>query len=410
MNSLSIIIPAYNEENAILSIIHRTKSAAKLIQGKLNLSFVEILVVNDGSFDKTFDLIQNQSGIKIISYKNNRGYGYAIKRGFELANGTIVGFLDADGTCDPGFFISLCEPIISNHADITLGNRLTETSKMPFIRKLGNRIYAIILQILAGRIVRDTASGIRAIRKSVLPLLYPLPDGLHFTPAMSAKALFDSDVRIKEIKMHYEERIGESKLHVVRDGIRFFKIIFLTAIAYKPQKIYNSLVIFFLFIAGLYSIKPLIYYFQNRRIEDFMYFRLSAITIFLIVSCVCFGLGLINQKLTFLRKRKPKQTEGFFEKNIGLSGIILLACGIGLNYQGVITYLLYQRVYLHWVYVLCGGSLGILGLIMIFIRIISQGIDFIKEINDYTERTIQNVTSFENENNLKVIINDAPSK
>ncbi len=402
-HSLSIIIPAYNEEQAIEAICKRASLAVPELRRQLDLEFVEIIVVNDGSIDGTLSILQRQTGIKVISYPDNRGYGYAIKRGFELAGGSLVGFLDADGTCDPQFFALLCAPIIQDQADMTLGNRMSATSRMPPIRKLGNRIYALILRILAGKVVHDTASGIRVIRRSILAHLYPLPDGLHFTPAMSAKALLDPTLRIAEIPMHYEERVGESKLKVWKDGFRFLRIILLTAIAYHPRNIYRIPVVMGLITAGIYSVSPIRYYLAFHRIEDPMYYRLSTITILLILSSIFWGVGVLNDKLTYLRLGKPTQAPTHFDRYVGWTGIALVLAGIGLNSQGIMTYLLYRKVYLHWVYILCGGTWVILGFILLFIKIISAGIDFIREINDYQDCMPLDQSEFERKHQLRVM-------
>jgi glycosyltransferase involved in cell wall biosynthesis len=214
---LSIVIPALNEEQAIASIIERCLSARDTIIRDSAVTSVEIIVVSDGSTDRTVEIASGYSDIKLIVFERNRGYGAAIKRGFAEAAGNIVGFLDADGTCDPLFFADLCRALVEENADVALGSRMSATSKMPRIRRLGNRIYALILSALSTRNVTDTASGMRIIRREALTQLYPLPDGLHFTPAMSARVLLEDKLTLVEVPMPYAERIGRSKLSVLRD-------------------------------------------------------------------------------------------------------------------------------------------------------------------------------------------------
>jgi hypothetical protein len=97
---------------------------------------------------------------------------------------------------------------------------------------------------LSNRVVTDTASGMRVIRRDVLERLYPLPDGLHFTPAMSARVLCDEHLDIVECPMAYAERIGESKLQVFRDGMRFLRTIFEMTLMWQPAR---------LFVAGAFA-------------------------------------------------------------------------------------------------------------------------------------------------------------
>ena len=223
---LNIVIPALNEEDAIASIIERSLAARHTIIQDSPVIDVEIIVVNDGSTDRTAEIAARYDDVRLISFEKNRGYGAAIKRGFAESSGEIVGFLDADGTCDPVFFATLCRALLEERAAIALGSRLGPDSQMPRVRRLGNRVYALILSALSNRVVTDTASGMRVIRREMLRHLYPLPDGLNFTPAMSARALMDNRLKIVECPMAYKERIGESKLHVVKDGMRFLRTIF----------------------------------------------------------------------------------------------------------------------------------------------------------------------------------------
>jgi glycosyltransferase involved in cell wall biosynthesis len=403
MTSLSIILPAYNEEEAIISSIRRAKASVEKIKKELSLDPIEIIVVNDGSSDKTLSLAQEERGITIITYPKNRGYGAALQTGFAYASGDLVGFLDADGTCDPDFFIDLCKPIIEDRADIVLGNRLTKSSEMPYVRKVGNILYAELLKFLAGRVVNDTASGMRVIRKATLPLLYPLPNGLDFTPAMSAKALLDPEIRIEEIHMVYKERIGKSKLNVVKDGIRFLSVILQTTFAYRPKLVYNVFTVACVLIALGYFISPLLYYIRFRGIEDYMYYRLSTITVLFIVAALTFNLGLINQRITMLRNRRILTDDSYFARYSGLFGFGLILAAVLLTHQGIFSYILTGKVYLHWVYILVGEFLSVLGLIFIFSKILYTTIKFIKIINIAHPHDTEGIRDFETTHSCKVI-------
>jgi len=167
---LSIVIPAFNEEASIESIIKRSLCARKKIMAKSSITEIEILVVSDGSTDRTVELASPFRGqIKLIVFKENRGYGAAIKEGWDLSKGDLLGFLDADGTCDPEFFGQLLETLESEKVDVVLGCRLNAYSKMPAIRRMGNRIFALLLSILSFTRVRDVTSGMRVVRRSSLP-------------------------------------------------------------------------------------------------------------------------------------------------------------------------------------------------------------------------------------------------
>jgi len=235
---LHFVIPAYNEEQSIASIIERSLAARQTIIANSPVDEVEIGVVSDGSTDRTVNIAQRYTDqIKLIVFEKNRGYGAAIKEGWRQSDADFLGFLDADGTCDPNFFATLCQALEQDKSDVALGNRMHTRSKMPLVRRIGNFLFAVILTTFASERVKDTASGMRVIRRSSLPKLIPLPDGMHFTPAISARAILDKDLQVSERDMPYHEREGESKLKVWKDGVRFLEVICEAAFLYRPFRL-----------------------------------------------------------------------------------------------------------------------------------------------------------------------------
>jgi len=363
---LSIIIPAYNEEEAIATIIERTLAAREHIIQESQVSDVEVIVVNDGSTDKTAEIARRYDDIKLISFDQNRGYGAAIKAGFAAADGDLLSFLDADGTCDPLFFVQLCNALEREGANIAIGSRMGPESKMPVTRVLGNKIYAFMLGVLGNCPITDTASGMRVIRRSSLDEIYPLPDGLEFTPAMSAKAILDENLSIVEVPMPYKERIGESKLRVISDGISFARSIIDTTLLYRPSRILVGLSILLAAVALFYSAYPLEYYLRNTRVEDWMVYRVLTITVLGIISLSLLSTGIISEQiisLTFQRKVQPSFFLGllfrlFNQKYLVILAITMFLTGVAINLDGLISYLETGRVYMHWSRVVVGGFLA----------------------------------------------------
>ncbi len=148
---LTIVIPALNEEDAIGATISRCLEAREAISHEAGLDGVEIIVVSDGSTDRTIEIAQSFEDVQVVVFEENRGYGAAIKEGWRLGRGNLVGFLDADGTCDPRFFSKLCQSVYDENADVALGSRLGSDSQMPAIRRAGNRILSFLLGLLCGR-------------------------------------------------------------------------------------------------------------------------------------------------------------------------------------------------------------------------------------------------------------------
>ena len=271
---LTIVIPAFNEEKAIGTTVERSLAAREAIVRDSPVDDVEIIVVSDGSTDRTAEVAKKYDNVHVIVFEHNRGYGAAIKTGFEEGSGELVGFLDADGTCEPNFFATLCSALIEENAAVAIGSRMSPESRMPPIRRLGNRIYALILSALSNRVVTDTASGMRVIRRDVLHQLYPLPDGLHFTPAMSARVLMDDRLAIVERPMPYEERIGESKLHVIKDGVRFLRTILEMTLMWQPARLFFVAAVLCLVSMTLFAMHPIEMWLQVGRLKEDMIYRL----------------------------------------------------------------------------------------------------------------------------------------
>lgn len=294
---LSVVIPALNEEESIASIIERSLAAEEFLVKNSPVTSLEIIVVSDGSTDKTVEIAQTYiPKIKLIIFEKNRGYGAAIKKGWEEASGDLLAFIDADGTCDPLFFSNLCNLLTNKNADVVLGCRLNENSQMPLIRRIGNFVFAKLLTFLSSNYVKDTASGMRVVRKSSLKKIYPLPDGLHFTPAMSAKALLNNEIVIAEEDMPYHEREGESKLHVAKDGIRFLKVILNTAFLYRPQIIFNAFSLFFALFSLVVMFFPIQHYLSVSKVEDWMIYRFIVAESFALTAILLFSSSFILHK------------------------------------------------------------------------------------------------------------------
>ena len=123
-HSLTIVIPALNEEAAIGETIERCLEARDYICDAGGLDAVEIIVVSDGSTDGTERIARSYPDVTVLTFEQNRGYGAAIKCGFAHGHGSLVSFLDADGTCDPTVFAQLCRAIRDEGADVALGSRM----------------------------------------------------------------------------------------------------------------------------------------------------------------------------------------------------------------------------------------------------------------------------------------------
>jgi len=374
---LTIVIPALNEERAIGSIIERCLAARECIARHSPIDEVEIIVVSDGSTDRTAEIAAGFEDVNLIVFDRNRGYGAAIKKGFEVGTGELVGFLDADGTCDPRFFGALCSALIEEDAAVALGSRLGPRSKMPKLRRLGNRIYALILSALSNRLVTDTASGMRVIRRDALQRLYPLPDGLNFTPAMSARVLMDERLRIVERPMDYEERIGESKLHVVRDGIRFLRTIFEMTLMWRPAKLFVAGAALCFIFMTLLAMHPLEGWLRAGRFNEDMIYRLLFCSLLGTIGVTLVSAGVVSDHLHRLLAARPGPASFLWSvldrvysaRAFAVASALsapLLAWLVG---EGLWTRLTVGYVHLHWSRVVPAGLVAF-GLVQLLVTLL----------------------------------------
>jgi glycosyltransferase involved in cell wall biosynthesis len=183
------------------------------------------LVVDGHSKDGT-DLKATNKGVKVI-YQRKQGYGDALRTGFMYArrymNPRALVMMDADSTYDPKDIPSLVQPILSDEADMVIGNRFSglEPGSMTRTNKMGNRILSTVARITLGLRIQDSHSGIRALRTDLLDDINFDAKGMPFATEMIVDAS-GADARISEVPVHYRPRLGEAKLKPINDGVRIF--------------------------------------------------------------------------------------------------------------------------------------------------------------------------------------------
>lgn len=304
MSTLSIVIPAYNEEDGIALIIERVLKVRSEVK-KAGVDDLELIVVDDGSKDRTAEIVRSFADVRLIQHAKNRNYGGALKTGFHHARGDLLGFLDADGTYPPEYFPRMCEEALKG-ADMVVGSRMTgEQNDSPKIRQFGNFLFARLVSLIGATRVTDVASGMRVFKREVLPRLYPLPDGLNFTPAMSTRAIHEG-IRLAEVPIPHSERLGHSKLGVMRDGFRFLSAIIWTALTYNPARILGGIGLIGLLIAVLVAAGIIALRANGvTQLTQWSAFSLHAGMVAGVVGVCLFTLGMTFNYLVSLFHQRP---------------------------------------------------------------------------------------------------------
>ncbi len=391
MAKLSIVIPAYNEETHIETVVGSLVGEREEIARSAGIDKIEIVVVNDGSTDQTGERLRKFAAtpdLAIVTHERNRGYGAALKTGFASASGDYLSFMDADGTISPRSFSEMYSALIRNDADMVVGTRFgQENSEMPFVRKVGNRFFAFLLSFLSGEKVRDTASGMRLFGRHVVPQLLPLPDGLHFTPAMSAKAVHER-LKIVEVPIPYSEREGESKLNVVSDGVRFLRIIVGTVLLYNPFKVFFLVGLLFELAAASLLAMPLYSLLEGKKLlfSDYIYRSIGGLYFFTAgIQIILFGiLARFLVSTFFKRYESGRLIHRMNDKlkvydRMGWYGLFIFLSGIAINTLYFAQYLFEGNLNLHWAWLMIAAGLIIVGLQMIITGVVIRILRDIQE-------------------------------
>jgi len=217
---VSVIIPAYNEERTIGSVIEETIQ----IMDAIGLPY-EIIVVDDGSSDRTKE-IANRYKAAVLSNGKNQGKGYALRKGFQHAQGDIIVTIDADGAHNPKEIPSLINPLF-NGADIVAGSRFLglrneHTSKLHI---LGNHLINATIMVLTRRKITDSQTGLRAFKKEFLQKVCLESHGYEIETEITVKGL-KNGFAFQEVPISCERRKYDvSKLKIASDGVKILTTI-----------------------------------------------------------------------------------------------------------------------------------------------------------------------------------------
>jgi len=213
---VSILMPVYNEQNTVDTIIGRAM-AAKIGVEK------ELIIVDDASTDGTRDILKpfmGRADIQVFFHERNRGKGAALRTAIDHATGDIFLIQDADLEYDPADYPKLLEQIINGNADVVYGNRFHgETHRvLYFWHSVGNKLLTLLSNMITNLNLSDMEVGYKAFRANILRSIRLQSDRFGFEPEVTAK-IARLPCRVYEVPISYHGRTyAEGKKITWRDG------------------------------------------------------------------------------------------------------------------------------------------------------------------------------------------------
>jgi len=232
IKSLSVVIPAYNEELAVREQVENVRRV-------LNLSGIahEIIVVDDGSLDRTVEeSVKAQA--RVLRHPANRGYGAALKTGILSAKYDIIVITDADGTYPADEIPNLLAELET--ADMVVGARVGTEVHIPMIRRPAKKFLGWLAARIAGETIPDLNSGLRAFRRECVKQYFSiLSNRFSFTTTVTLALLAD-DYLVAYHPINYYQRVGKSKI-TPRHFMDFTILVLRMAMLFQPLKVFTPL-------------------------------------------------------------------------------------------------------------------------------------------------------------------------
>lgn len=237
---LSMIMPAYNEADAIVSVLEELQRVLALLPCE-----TELIVVEDCSTDDTAAKIESVPGVRLLRNPVNLGYGHSLLRGIQASRGDLLGIIDADMTYPPANLVDLYA-MIESGADLAIGRRTGEHLRSWFSMRT---VYRWLCGYVSGQHVPDANSGLRLFRREIVAdLRGDLCLGFSFTTSQTLASLLSGYV-VTFTDIPYDLRVGRSHVRV-RDILRTLQYLFQLIAVYNPLKLFLPFVILNILLAG----------------------------------------------------------------------------------------------------------------------------------------------------------------
>lgn len=285
----SVIIPAFNEAQGLLKVLN---SLTELFPSE------EIIVVDDGSNDKTHEIACSFNKVKVIRHEKNYGYGASLKTGINHASTEKLVFFDADGqhgTEDIKKFVDYL-----NNYDLVSGERINDQG-INMARLPGKMILRMVVNFLANTKLKDINCGFRAVKKSAIKkYLFLLPDGFSFSTT-TILLFLKRRYRIKFVPIQIKKRMGKSSVKQLRDGFNTLLLIIRLITLFDPLRIFTSMGMFFALFGVFYGIYKMMTVGFGLPVGALL---------FLTIGLFSFLLGILCDQISSLRLERLEESSG----------------------------------------------------------------------------------------------------
>jgi glycosyltransferase involved in cell wall biosynthesis len=281
MPEITVVIPAKNESGGLIQVL------PELAALKAQSVIANVVVVSDGSTDDTVKVAQ-EHGANVVEHTISKGNGAAIKAGLRTVETEWVLFMDGDGQHKPEDIPSLIEKAEQGY-DMVVGAR-DNASQAGLARLLGNQAYNFIATKITKQKIEDLTSGFRLVKADkAKEMMHLFPNGFSY-PTTITMSFLRVGYSVAFIPIKAMERVGKSHLKVIKDGAKFFVILFKIAVLYSPLRVFVPIsAIFFLLGFGRYSY------------TYFMYGKLTNVSVFLFITAVLvFLMGILSEQINIL--------------------------------------------------------------------------------------------------------------
>lgn len=286
---LTICIPAYNEEESIGHVLQELKSA--FLES-------EIIVVNDGSVDKTRQLAESIAGVRVLSHNRNKGYGAALKSAMRNASRKIILWYDADGQHRIEDVKRVIQPVMAGEKDVVIGVREYNLRDNPE-RWPGKLILKFVAELISREKVPDLNSGMRCFRSEVIKrYLHLLPDGFSASTT-STLLMMKRGYRVGYENIVTKKRVGKSTVRIFRDGLKTIQLMLRILVLFEAFSLFTALALLQVIPAAAYGIYVAL---VNR-----LGFPTLASTI-MISGVFTFFMGIICDQIVALRQEKFEES------------------------------------------------------------------------------------------------------